>query len=203
MWLTKAQHVGRHPQYDERVIGRLARIDETLSPKATADQVRPFWRGLVPTWTLVSTALGNNRGDRQVAEQVWQTDWQEFVNLMAQLYASGSLESEISERLRGQRVSWRGTVTKVRMGAKYYAPGIVMNMPAPPVHISGRRSFVGNHLFLPLKNSQVTVREGDIVSFEAQITRDPILDPIEFVEDHETHKVHLQTSVDEVTLRPD
>jgi hypothetical protein len=93
-------------------------------------------------------------------ERDWRTDWQEFVNLMAQLYASGSLDSEVSERFRGQRVSWRGTVAEVKVAARYDAPGIVMQMPATPVRVSGNRNFVGTHLFLPLEDRNVTVGAG-------------------------------------------
>ena len=78
----------------------------------------------------------------------WQTDWQQFVVLMAQLYASGSLDSEVSDKYRGQRVSWRGTVTEVALAAKY-APGLVMAMPETHVRLSGRREFVGKHLSYP------------------------------------------------------
>jgi hypothetical protein len=136
-----------------------------------------------------------------MVERDWQTDWQQFVVLMAQLYASGSLDSEVSDKYRGQRVSWRGTVAEVKVAAKYDAPGIVMQMPATPVRISGNRRFVGAHLFLPLEDRNVTVRAGDVIGFDATISLDSILGPIDFVEAHQQHKVYLQTSLDDVVLR--
>ncbi len=133
--------------------------------------------------------------------QNWRTDWQEFVNLMAQLYASGSLDSEVSDKYGGERVSWRGTVVEVALAAKFDAPGIVMDMPATPVRIPGDRKFLGNHLFLPMNNREAKVAEGDVIAFDATISRDSILGPIVFSEDHRQHKVYLQTSLDEVVLR--
>jgi hypothetical protein len=135
-----------------------------------------------------------------VAEPNWQTDWQQFVDLMAHLYASGSLGSEVSDKFRGQRVSWRGTVTEVAVAAVHDAPGLVMEMTAAPVRISGRRQFVGNHLFLPLENRNVKVKEGDVICFDATISWNSILDPVRFVEDHEQHIVFLTTSLDDVVL---
>lgn len=130
----------------------------------------------------------------------WQTDWQEFVNLIAQLYASGSLESEVSAQYRGQRVSWRGTVAEVAVAAKFDAPGVVMHMPAAPVRISGNRKFVGNHLWLPVKNRIVKAKEGDVIGFDATIGRDSPRDPIRFAEDHQQHEVYLEMSVNDVVL---
>lgn len=134
-------------------------------------------------------------------ERDWQTDWQEFVNLMARLYASGSLESEISDRFCGQRVSWRGVIKEVAVAAKFDAPGVVMKMPATPVRIPGDRHFVGTHLWLPLKNRTVNAKQGDVIGFDATISRDDILGAISFVDDYIQHKVLLQTSLDEVVLR--
>lgn len=65
-----------------------------------------------------------------MAEQDWRTDWQQFVNLMARLYASGSLDSEVSDKYRRQCVSWRGEVAEVAVAVRFDAPGVVMKMLA-------------------------------------------------------------------------
>lgn len=104
----------------------------------------------------------------------WQTDWHTFVKDVAQRFASGCSEWELTELYGGKVVSWTGTVFENKVNEEY-ARGVAVNLPELRVPTKRNLMLVAGYQFLNVNDKTATewstVLEGDVVHFECTLGR--------------------------------
>ncbi|MEM7400666.1 MAG: hypothetical protein AAF304_01815 [Pseudomonadota bacterium] len=85
--------------------------------------------------------------------KLWQTDWEKFVEAVAQRFSESMDDVHLTNEFAGNKVVWSGSIRNIELGQED-SNGIAMDMPDVKIRLLDGRLLVANYIFLLVEPSK-------------------------------------------------
>ena len=106
--------------------------------------------------------------------QQWQTNWEKFVEVVANYCSDNIDDDQLTEKFSGNKIIWSGSIRNVELGQET-ANGIAMDMPDVKIRLLDGRLLVANYIFLLIEPSKLQAwnnfSPGQKVTFKAKLRK--------------------------------